>query len=525
MQSNWAVELFLVSIALAAAVLAIAAIVLFERRSKRWAATRFAEDVAAVFLFDGQALIDSSPSARALLATSPASGTAWARLSACLSPHFGDLDIQLAHLAEAGSVTLHSTLSPDSPLVLQADLRGGLTRLVLADPSQHGTSTNQDLMAQRALADELHQLRDTVAHAPFLMWRERADGDIIWANAAYMLLASDVLGLGQDLTWPLPRLFERHAAAQNVIGQRQKLVARQGKPAWYDLTGFAQGEDRLTFACLADQAVHAETSLRDFMTTLTKTFAHLHVGLAIFDKDRQLILFNPALLDLTGLPAEFLAMRPSLVSVLDGMRDRNMIPEPKDYRSWRRQMTEMERAAASGLYEETWSLPGGQTYRVIGRPHPNGAVALMIEDISGEMLRTRRYRAALELSQAAMDEMEEAFAVFSAAGQLVISNAAYARLWQAAPDTALTEETLRSGSALWRAQCAPSAIWADLEDFASNAGDRAPWLAELRLLDGRLIECRFAPLSGGATMTAFRLRDAKAGPQAVTEADTLRKRA
>ena len=49
MQSNWAVELFLVSIALAAAVLAIAAIVLFERRSKRWAATRFAEDVAAVF--------------------------------------------------------------------------------------------------------------------------------------------------------------------------------------------------------------------------------------------------------------------------------------------------------------------------------------------------------------------------------------------------------------------------------------------------------------------------------------------
>ena len=238
MQSNWAVELFLVSIALAAAALAIVAIVLFERRSKRWAATRFAEDVAAVFLFDGQALIDSSPSARALLATSPASGTAWARLLACLSPHFGDLDIQLAHLAQAGSVTLHSTLSPDSPLVLRADLRGGLTRLVLADPSQHGTSTNQDLMAQRALADELHQLRDTVAHAPFLMWRERANGDVIWANAAYMLLASDVLGLGEDLTWPLPRLFERHAAAQNVIGQRQKLVARQGKPAWYDLTGF-----------------------------------------------------------------------------------------------------------------------------------------------------------------------------------------------------------------------------------------------------------------------------------------------
>ena len=48
MQSNWAVELFLVSIALTAAALAIAAIVLFERRSKRSALTRFAEDAAAV---------------------------------------------------------------------------------------------------------------------------------------------------------------------------------------------------------------------------------------------------------------------------------------------------------------------------------------------------------------------------------------------------------------------------------------------------------------------------------------------
>jgi PAS domain-containing protein len=526
MQSNWATELFLVSIALVAAALAIAAIVFMERRSKRRPVTVFAEDtVSTVFLFDGETLIDTTPSARALLATSAVPGTAWAKLSAYLAPHFPNLDADLARLPVEGALTMSSTLNPDSPLFLQADLRGGLTRVVLVDPSQHDASTGQDLLAQRAMHQELDQLRDTVARAPFLMWRERANGDIIWANAAYMLRATEVLGLGQDLTWPLPRLFERQATAQNVTGQRQKLMPRQGKPAWYDLTGFADGEDRLTFASLADQAVHAETTLRDFMMTLTKTFAHLHVGLAIFDKDRQLILFNPALLDLTGLPAEFLAMRPSLLSVLDGMRDRNMIPEPKDYRSWRRQMTEMERAAASGLYEETWSLPGGQTYRVIGRPHPNGAVALMIEDISGEMLRTRRYRADLELSQAAMDEVEEAFAVFSSAGHLVISNAAYARLWQAPPDMALADETLRTVCAQWRAQCAPSAIWGDLEDFASNTDDRAAWLAELRLLDGRLIDCRFSPLSGGATMAAFRLRDTQGGPKAVTNPDTLRKRA
>ena len=240
------------------------------------------------------------------------------------------------------------------------------------------------------------------------------------------------------------------------------------------------------------------------MQTLTKTFAHLPIGLAIFDQSRQLQLFNPALLDLTGLPVDFLSMRPSLLSVLDAMRDRAMIPEPKDYRNWRRQMIDMERAAASGLYEETWSLPGGQTYRVIGRPHPNGAIALMIEDISTEMLRTRRYRADLELGQSVIDQIDEAIAVFSESGSLVMSNAAYAGIWGHDPAAALGDSTLRTLCNHWRTLSAPTAIWTEIEDFGANPGNRLAWSAEVRLLDGRLLDCRFAPLAGGATLASFR---------------------
>ena len=35
---------------------------------------------------------------------------------------------------------------------------------------------------------------------------------------------------------------------------------------------------------------------------------------------KYLKLFNPALLDLTGLPVDFLSLRPSLLSVLDALR-------------------------------------------------------------------------------------------------------------------------------------------------------------------------------------------------------------
>lgn len=471
-----------------------------------------------VLIFDGEVLVDSSPGARSLLAGTQTRGGPWAKLMTYLAPHFPDLEAFLLRLPQEGALTLTSNAA--EPLLLHAEHLGGLTRLTLVDPDQDDRMPGIDPLAQRAQNEELDLLRQTIAKAPALIWRERADGQVTWANAAYLLRAGEVLAAGQELVWPLHRLFDRTASAQGARGQRQKLTLGDGRVFWYDLIGVDEADGRLVYALPADTAVLAEAALRDFMQTLTKTFAHLHVGLAIFDQKRQLQLFNPALMDLTHLPPDFLSMRPSLLSVLDAMRDRSMIPEPKDYRSWRRQIVEMEKAAASGLYEETWSLPGGQTYRVIGRPHPNGALALMIEDISSEMLRTRRYRADLELGQAVVDELEEAIAVFSEGGQLVMSNTAYADLWGHDPASSLAEGSLRALCDHWRARTAPTTIWNEVEDYASNPGDRLPWKAEVRLVDGRLLSCRFSPLTGGATLAAFRLATMGAAQPAVLAAKT-----
>ena len=523
-----ALDLMQASMLILAAVTAAAAgtlaVMVMERRTKAKPVSIFSEQPAAtVFLFDGDVLVDSTPSAKALLNASQTLGGAWVKALAYLSTYFPDVEHQINRLQTEGAVTLASVPGKHRPMILQAEMQGGLMRLVLVDPDSDAAATGQDVMVVRAMSEELDFLRLTVAKAPVLIWRERGNGDVTWANAAYMLRVGDLGEQGQELSWPLPRLFERTASTQGIAGQRQKLKLSGARSAWYELMATGEDDGRLIFALPADGAVQAETALRDFMQTLTKTFAHLHVGLAIFDQQRQLQLFNPALLDLTGLPVDFLSMRPSLLSVLDAMRDRNMIPEPKDYRGWRRQLVELEKAAASGLYEETWSLPGGQTYRVIGRPHPNGAIALMIEDISGEMLRTRRYRADLELGQSVIDQVDEAIAVFSEAGQLVMSNTAYGQIWGGDPSATLEEASLGSLCAQWRNHSAATPIWGQLEDFAANQGDRNCWRAEARLLDGRLIDCRFAPLAGGATLTAFRVRDLDSARSVLTEEISFRR--
>lgn len=491
-------------IAILAAVLGYFIVSVSQLRQLR-ADSVFRREGGTVFMFDGEALLDATPDARRLLSvahTGRARSGHWARLMTYLAPRFPGCEEQLRNLATEGSILLHSTGPLDEVLTLTAEYRGGLTRVVIADA--HGAAG--DPLAQRAQAAELAELRAAMSAAPYLCWRQTAEGDVVWANAAYLAAALHRMPAGEEISWPLPRLFVAEGS-QRVALHDSKAVS------WFDISTFDDAcGDRMGFAIPADSTVQAETTLRDFRQTLTRTFADLPIGLAIFDRQRQLAMFNPALMDLSGLQPDFLSRRPTLFAVLDAMRDRSMIPEPKDYRGWRSRMTDLEKAASTGGYEETWSLPSGQTYRVIGRPHPNGALALMFEDISTEMTRTRRYRADLELGQSVIDAMDEAIVVFSQGGQLVMSNAAYSAMWGHDPAGGLADEGIASLCAHWQGRCAPTPIWADAEHFVVSMGARETRQEHLRLTDGRALTCRLTPLPGGATLIGFSLAITQAEP-------------
>lgn len=248
----------------------------------------------------------------------------------------------------------------------------------------------------------------------------------------------------------------------------------------------------------ADAAVRAELSLREFVQTLTKTFADLPIGLAIFNRDRNLQLFNPALIDLTGLATGFLTARPTLYAFLDRLREARMVPEPKDYRSWRNQMSSLEAAAASGHHVEMWSLPGGQTYRVTGRPHPDGAVAFLFEDITSEISLTRKFRADLSLSAEVLDALEDAVAVFAAHGELLIWNRQYAKLWGLTPRTTLDEHIDH-----WRTACGDSPGLAGLSDAVHAPLPDEPLRGAMIGPAGGLLSWRLRALSGGRVMVGF----------------------
>jgi PAS domain-containing protein len=164
---------------------------------------------------------------------------------------------------------------------------------------------------------------------------------------------------------------------------------------------------------------------------------------------------------------------------------------------------------------------------VTGRPHPGGALAFLIEDISAEISLTRRFRAEMETGQAVIDSLPEAIAVFSASGSLALSNDAYARLWGADPSTFIGTFGIVDATRSWSEKCAPSPVWGDVRDYVSNFSDRTDWNATVNLRDGRSLNCRFAPLAGGSTLVGFSLAETSGSemPQVTKTRETAQSQA
>lgn len=515
--------LFAIATIATAFLTAFAALYLFsfldQRKESRLRKISEAERDSVVFIFENETLLDATPAARQLLDTAPRSGTVWAHLASLLGPRFPHLSDRMRDLADLGQIELRSS---DGSSRLKAEWYDGVARLTLVSDIADAPASGVDKHSLAAMTQELETLRATANQTPYALWREASDGTVTWCNAAYLAIADRIDPSADTASWPPPRLFDTTPDPSQADSEgsdkpsHRVAIDPDGGDArqWFDVSrALLPGGDWFCAALPADALVKAETTLKEFVTTLSKTFAALPIGLAIFDRARELALFNPALMDLTMLPADFLIARPGLSSFLDKLREARMIPEPKDYKSWRRQMSDLVAAAQNGSYEETWSLPTGQTYRVTGRPHPDGAVALLFEDISAEVSVARRFRAEIETGQAALDALPQAIAVFTPGGVMSLSNNAYAELWGTDPSSTLEQIYLGDALRAWAGTSAPNPVWDHLRAFSTKLGPRETWTARLTLLDGRALGLTVSPLAGGSMMVSF---------SGVIEAPTLR---
>ncbi|SDX87809.1 PAS-domain containing protein [Citreimonas salinaria] len=443
---------------------------------------------ASILLQDG-VVIDSTEDTALLLPSAPHPGSGWGELRELVLPVFPGFP----RVPPESGVSLEAAGNSDMTMRIATD--GGFVRCVIRAPQL------AERRSRMRLSDQLAGDRNRAAldSTPQPIWQTDHDNQVIWYNSAFAQLCRES-GTDPHGESPFADIGQAEAAAGTV---RARVALTDGRARWFALTTRQTDAGPMHFATAIDTLVEAERAQRTFVQTLTKTFAHLPIGLAVFDRDHRLVLFNPALVDLTRLPVDFLSARPNLLSFFDHMRENRMMPEPKSYSGWREQLAQVICAARDDRYCETWNLPSGLTYKITGRPHPDRAVAFLLEDISAEISLTRRFRSELELTQSVIDCFDEAVAVFSQLGVLTFCNSAYREMWKCDPDSAFAEVTIMDATQDWQRACLPSPIWDDLRDFVLTMRERSAWTAPLTMFDGRGLTCAIEPVAAGATMVRF----------------------
>jgi PAS domain-containing protein len=467
------------------------------------------DDASTVLLFEGDALADATSSGESLL-EGVVGDTDWARLERVLEGRFPGFPEASDSVVDEPVMVLDAKALDDTSQ-LRIEKFGQRWRVELIEPDLNREHSPAYAHQARKTSQELDTLRQAMEGAPNPVWKTNPDGKTTWFNAAYANLFERVHG---DSDPKENVLFSGISDSKLETGKVRYSVLPQGssQQLWFEVSMVVLNQSKFFYAENIDAAVTAEMAQRNFVQTLAKTFAQLSIGLAIFDRNRQLVLFNPALIDLTDLTAEFLSSRPNLLTFFDKLRDLQMMPEPKDYTSWRDRIADLVAQAADGKYLETWTLASGQTYRVNGRPHPDGAIAFLFEDISAEVSLTRRFRSELEMSQSVLDAMDDAIAVFSPSGVLTHTNKAYRTMWKVDTDSSFVDMTILDATANWKNGCEVSAIWADIREFVMHQRERGVWDADIQTLDGTALGCTISPLPSNASMVQFSARTASVVP-------------
>jgi signal transduction histidine kinase len=340
-----------------------------------------------------------------------------------------------------------------------------------------------------------------------IAWHRSAEGTVSWC-AGRVRAEQGTIGADQAVAFLAARPLSGEPAgtgAPRIDRMRIEILPPGGiEPVPLRVVEVAKPDGRrFGFATDAAHAANAERTLSRFVQTMTETFAHLTVGLAIFDRNQTLALFNPALAQMLSLDPAWLAGRPSLRDMIETLRHSRRIPETGDYHGWRQRLLGLFDNTEAVDYEEVWHLADGASLRVLARPHPHGSLAFVFDDVSERMQLEQNYRRSVDLRHATLNRLDEGLAVFGADGLLQFVNDAFHDIWGTDGESIRPGMHAREVIRLCQGLSIETDVWRRVTGFITSDETRRAWNARVTLGSSRALSARLAPLPGAATMVVF----------------------
>jgi signal transduction histidine kinase len=244
-------------------------------------------------------------------------------------------------------------------------------------------------------------------------------------------------------------------------------------------------------------------------------------GTVQFDADRNVSFFNQPFAVMAQLDPEWLAEAPEFDRVLERMRERNRLPEVRDFPVWKTEKREWF-TSPQEVIEEDWILADGDHLRMVAQPLPDGGLRMFLEDRTEQVRLASARDTLLRVRAATFDNLFEAISVFASDGRLYLWNKRFRDVWD------LEEERLTEHPrvdelvpAMARKLVNPTAAAQIREMVRHTTNERQPASGHISLTDGRHFEFAAVPLpDGNALFTMVDVTDSTRIQEALRERAT-----
>ena len=358
----------------------------------------------------------------------------------------------------------------------------------------------------RTLLEETELLRDFAAAAPWPIWAKSAEGNLRYANAAYVR-ATEGASVADTIHRSLELLEnDQRTEMSRVLNDNANFSARLpivvgGERRIYDVQAIKLGGGSAGIAIDASEAPRLRDAMERMAEAHRRTLDQLSSGVAVFDGQRRLAFYNESYRRLWGLDQAFLDSNPDNSSVLDRLRAARKLPEQPDFRAWKAKLHEAYRAVESESY--SWFLPDGRALSVVTTPNLEGGVTYLFDNVTESLDLARRFDRLTRVQHETLDNLAEAVAVFGSNGRVELFNPAFAKMWKLSAE-ALKEQPHIETVEAW---CMPlfddALTWRALREAITAIDNRAQVALKLERKDGSVLDCMTMPLPDGATMLTF----------------------
>jgi len=383
----------------------------------------------------------------------------------------------------------------------------GTMLLWLSDTS--GAESERSKLAMRLQQTEgaLDSLSYLIEAAPFPMWYRGPDLKLGLVNRAFVDAveardAAEVISRSSELidaTGPdsarasavlAVETGKPHSRTQpaTIRGERRMMRIVNVPLPRGAVAGFAIDEQELDDA-RAELARHIQ-SQRDLADRMT-------AGSVQFDADQSVSFFNQPFAVIAQLDPEWLAEAPEFDRILERMREKNRLPEVRDFPAWKAERREWF-TSPQEVIEEDWILADGDHLRIVAQPLPDGGLRMFLEDRTEQVRLASARDTLLRVRAATFDNLFEAISVFASDGRLYLWNRRFRDVWD------LDEERLSEHPrvdelvpAMARKLVNPTAAAQIREMVRHTTSERQSANGRLSMTDGRHFEFAAVPLPDG----------------------------